>query len=245
VESGLHGRICKKKPLLSVRNIQRRLDWAIRHQNWSVEDWKKVLWSDEKKVELFNTKRRKHCRRRTNEPLRPDTIEKTVKHGGGHVMVWGCFLGSAVGNLKRIEGILEKNQMHQILIHHAVPSGKRLFGCGFWFQQDNDPKHTSIVCRNYLQGKVQTGEIKLLDWPAQSPDLNPIELLWDEVQRRLDKEGKPTSHDDLMEKIKHVWANIPASVLDKLVARMPAICKAVIAAKGGSFDEKIDVRKYK
>jgi transposase len=84
-----------------------------------------------------------------------------------------------------------------------------------------------------------------MDWPAQSPDLNPIELWWDEVQRRLDKEGKPTSEDDLFNKIKHVWDNIPSDTLNKLIDRMPRVCKAVIAAKGGSFDEIADVKRFK
>ena len=68
-------------------------------KHWKPEDWAKVLWTDEKKFELFNSKRRKYVRRKIREPLRPDTIQPTVKHGGSSVMVWGCFMGGSVSSL--------------------------------------------------------------------------------------------------------------------------------------------------
>ena len=74
--AGLDGHICVRKPLLSDTNKAKR--WAYRHRNWTYEQWKKVLWSDEKKFELFNSKRRQHCRRRKGEALRDDTIQATV-----------------------------------------------------------------------------------------------------------------------------------------------------------------------
>ena len=80
-KAGLIGRVCVKKPLLRAVNKVKRLEWARRHKNWRVEQWMKVLWTDEKKFELFNSKRRQYCRRRVGEPLRDDTIQATVKHG--------------------------------------------------------------------------------------------------------------------------------------------------------------------
>ncbi|XP_073528969.1 uncharacterized protein [Phyllobates terribilis] len=74
----------------------------------------------------------------------------TVKHGGGGMMVWGCFAGDTVGDLFKIEGILNQHGYHSILQWHAIPSGLRLVGPSFIFQQDNDPKHTSRLCKGYL-----------------------------------------------------------------------------------------------
>jgi hypothetical protein len=82
-------------------------------------------------------------------------------------------------------------------------------------------------------------------WTNESEFVMFNNKLWEEVQRRLNKEGKTTSPDDLWAKIQHVWNNIPPETLKKLVDRMPSTCKAVIKAKGGAFDEKTDVRKEK
>jgi transposase len=94
VSFGLFGRMASRKPLLRDANKIKRLAFAEKYQHWTPADWSKVLWSDEKKIELFNTKRRKYVRRKLREPLRNDTIQPTVKHGGGSLMVWDCFVGT-------------------------------------------------------------------------------------------------------------------------------------------------------
>ena len=107
-----------------------------------MEQWQRVLWSDEKKFELFNSKRRQYCRRMTGECLRDDTIQATVKHGGGSIMFWGCFGNSMVGDLKKITGLMTSDMYHQVLVYHAFPSGARIFNDNktWYFLQDNDFK---------------------------------------------------------------------------------------------------------
>lgn len=73
-------------------------------------------------------------------------------------------------------------------------------------------------------------------WPAQSPDLNPIELLWDELDRKIRIKG-PTSKTHLWQVLKEAWSEIQPETLEKLTNRMPRLCKAVIRAKGGFFEE--------
>ena len=243
---GLHGRVAKCVALLSEKNYGARLAWAYEHYDWKMEDWNQVLWTDESKFELFNSKRRKYVRMKANEAPTNETTQKTVKHGGGNVMIWGCFGNGQVGNIKRIQSTMDQHVYHSILTHHAIPSGRRIFGDGNWiFQQDNDPKHTSKKCSRYLENKVRTKKIKeVMDWPAQSPDLNPIELLWDEMDRSL-KDFKPSNKDELYEKLVEVWRNVSAKTLEKLVARMPYLCLSVIVAEGGHFDEKYEPRRIK
>ena len=242
--AGLFGHVCSRKPLLSTLNKLKRLLWAFQHRKWTVTQWKKILWSDEKKIELFNSKRRTYCRRMKNEPLRSDTIQGTVKHGGGSVMFWGCFGGVGMGDIHQITGIMKKEEYHQILIKHAMPSGSRLFGSGWTFQQDNHPKHKSRLCNEYLQKKADAGVIELMTWPPQSPDLSPIELLWDEVDRQVQSK-KPTSIAELTSIVKDTWKEIAEDVLEKLLARMPLLCQAVIDAEGGYFNEKLAPQKKK
>ena len=130
-KNGLHGRICCRKPLLRPANKVKRYDWARKYRHKPLAFWREVLWSDETKFELFNSKRRQVCRRKKGESLREDTIQPTVKHGGGSVMMWGCFMGGKAGDLHRVQGIMKKEQYHSILVHHAIPSGLRLGGLHF------------------------------------------------------------------------------------------------------------------
>lgn len=160
----------------------------------------------------------------------------SFKHGEGSVMIWGCFGGSAVADLVRIQGILRKEGYRDILESHVLPSGLRLIGQGFVFQHDNDPKHTSKMCTVFLKSKENKRMLKVMKWPPQSPDLNPIELLWDQLDRQIRK-SCPKSREDLWKKLLIEWQNITKPTLEKLVARMPRICRAVIKNRGGHFDE--------
>ncbi|KAL6484791.1 hypothetical protein MHYP_G00068360 [Metynnis hypsauchen] len=126
----------------------------------------------------------------------------TVKHGGGAVMVWGCFAGDTVGDLFKIEGTLNQHGYHSILQRHAIPSGLRLVGRSFIFQQDNDPKHTSRLCKGYLTKKESDGVLRQMTWPPQSPD--PIEMVWGELDRRVKAKG-PTSAKHLWELLQDCW----------------------------------------
>ena len=165
-----------------------------------------------------------------------ECLTPSVKHGGGNVMVWGCFGAAKVGDLYRVKGILNKEGYHSILQRHAIPSGQRLIGANFILQQDNDPKHTSKLCKNYLEQKQAAGILSVMEWPAQSPDLNPIELLWEQLDRMVRKKC-PSNQSNLWELLLEAWGAISPDYLNKLTARMPKVCNAVIAANGGFFDE--------
>lgn len=236
-EANLFGRIAVRKPLLRRANRIKRLQWAKQHQHWTVEDWKNVLWTDESKFEVFGQNRRFYVRRSKTEKLRPECLAPTVKHGGGSVMVWGCFSYAGVGDLVQIEGIMRKEQYRNILEQNAAPSGRRLIGDNFTFMQDNDPKHTALLCRNYLNALKTNNILQIMSWPAQSPDLNPIELLWDELDRQVRKVA-PTTKQHLWDILQQQWNSLPANTLIKLIERMPRIVRAVLKAKGGFFDEK-------
>jgi len=236
-EAGLHGRVAVRKPLLRRGNRQKRLEWARTHRQWTMENWKNVLWTDESKFEIFGQKRRIFVRRSKDEKFMRDCVLPTVKHGGGSVQIWGCFSYAGTGDLVKIVGIMKKEQYRNILEQHAVPSGIRLIGKNFIFMNDNDPKHTSRLCKTYLEDLQKKNILTLMSWPPQSPDLNPIELLWDELDRRVRKEA-PTSQQHLWEILQREWNNFEHETLTKLIERMPRIVCAVLNAKGGYFDEK-------
>lgn len=236
-DAGLFGRVAVRKPLLRPQNKKKRMQWALTHRDWTAEDFKKVLWTDESKFQIFGSKRRTYVRRSAEEKMLPVCVVPTVKHGGGSIMVWGCFSSRGTGDLVRINGIMKKEQYKQILQRNAVPSGLRLIGNGFFFQQDNDPKHSSKLCRGYLEGKEAKGILRNMVWPPQSPDLNPIELLWDELDRNV-RSCCPSSQEDMWKALQESWNQISSETIDKLIDRLPRLVKKVIKCKGGFFDEK-------
>jgi transposase-like protein len=87
----LYGRIAAKKPPLKNTNKKKRLVWAKKHEQWTLDRWISALWSDESKFEIFGSNRRVFVRRRVGERMISACVVPTVKHGGGGVMLWGCF----------------------------------------------------------------------------------------------------------------------------------------------------------
>jgi hypothetical protein len=78
-----------------------------------------------------------------------------VKHGGGSLQVWGCISANSFGDLVRINGLLNAEKYRQILIHHAIPSGRHLIGPKSILQHDNNHKHTAKVIKNFLECKEE------------------------------------------------------------------------------------------
>ena len=86
--------------------------------------------------------------------------------------VWWCG-GVLLVTLSVIQGTINQHGYHSILQRYAIPSGLRIVGLSFVFQQDNDPKPTSRLCTGYLTKKESGGVVHQMTWPPQSPDLNP------------------------------------------------------------------------
>ena len=130
--------------------------------------------------------------------------------------------------LHRIEGILVKEGYLNILENVMLPSADMtLMRENWYFQQDNDPKHTAHVVRDWMQDN----NIPLMDWPSQSPDLNPIENLWAILDKSC-KTRRPNNEVELFQILQDAWRALPVSLLDDLVSSMPRRCQAVIDAEG-------------
>lgn len=227
-----NGLVAAKKPYLRTGNKQKRLQYAKRHANWTADQWRNVLWSDESKFEMFGSNRRQYVRRRVGEKYIDACLQPSVKHGGGSVMVWGCMSADGVRDLVKIDGIMNAERYRQILIHHAVPSGKRLIGRNFTFQHDNDPKHTANIIKRYLEQKTADGTLTVLEWPPQSPDLNIIEAAWEHLDREKNKK-QPKSKEELWNVLQDAWNNMPQDYLRKLQESLPKRVAAVKRVKGG------------
>ena len=186
---GLRGCIGSRKPLISNRNEKKRLHWALEHADWSDELWSRILWSDESSFMLVPS-RRQTCWRKKGERYKKEHIVSTFKHGGGSIMVWGCMTVNGVGIIHRIEGTLDKEKYVDIMKNTVIPSGRALAGHDFVFQQDGATVHTAQVSMAWLK----ENDVQVLSWPPQSPDLNPIEHLWQFIKLKL-SDFKPRNKD--------------------------------------------------
>jgi DDE superfamily endonuclease len=222
----LNNRRPAKKPLIREKNRKARLGFARKYRYWISNNWAKVLLSDESKYKLFGSDGIRNMRRPEGKIMNVRYILSTVKHGGGNVMVWVCFTRNGVGPLHRVVGNMDQHMYKGIVENIILPHAKRKMGRDCIFQQDNDPNHTSGL----VKGAMAKKKIRLLEWPSQSLDLNPIEYLLEELDRRC-KGQKPKIQKHLFEMLKEECYNIPISALIKLVDSMPRRCEAVIAAK--------------
>jgi hypothetical protein len=222
----------KKKPKLTIAHRKKRLAFALKYKEWTVEDWKRVIWSDETKINRFGSDGRQWVWKKKGQGLIDREIQGTVKFGGGNVMVWGCMGWEGVGRLAEVEGRMDAKQYVAILEDHLLPSIEEsgIFDEEVIFQQDGDSKHTSILAQEWME----TNNITLLDWPAQSPDISPIEHLWVHLKARLNEYPTPSKGVwETWERAVEVWNNIGPEVCQNLIESVPRRLEAVIKAKGG------------
>ncbi|KAK3556132.1 hypothetical protein QTP70_005614 [Hemibagrus guttatus] len=212
-KNGLHGRVPRRKPLLSKKNMKARLSFPRKHLDdpqdfWSVSHY---VWH------------------KSNTAFQKKNIIPIVKYGGGSVMAWGCFAASGPGILAVINGTMNSAVYQKILKENVRPSVCDLKLKRTWvLQQDNDPKHTSKSTSEWLK----KNKMKTLEWPSQSPDLNPIEMLWHDLKKVVHAR-KPSNVAELQQFCKDEWAKIPPQRCNRFIASYGKRLIPVVAAKGG------------
>jgi len=235
-EKGLGAIVKPNKPNLSPKNVKNRLAWAVAHKNWTRDDWRRVVWTDETKVNRFGSDGNKYAWKRDDEPIQPRHVQKTVKHGGGSIKLWSCITYEGVGYIVKIDNTLDQHLYKDILEEDLMRTIEE-YGIekqAMIFQQDNDPKHTAASVKEWLSSQ----EFEVMEWPAQSPDLNPIENMWAILKNRLyrDYERPPKGMIEHWERIAETWYKITKEECQKVIDTMPDRCQQVIAKKGYWID---------
>ncbi|KAG0973982.1 hypothetical protein G6F29_012499 [Rhizopus arrhizus] len=158
-------------------------------------------------VNRFNSDGRTWAWIRSRESLKSHHVKMTVKHGGGSIMLWSAITYAGVGWMCKINVNMDKELYKEILedeLERTIEYGVNRLGFErhqVIFQHDNDPKHTSKAVKKYIQKQSYT----VLQWPAQSPDLNPTENMWSLLKRRLnDYETAPKGMNELYERVTKV-----------------------------------------
>lgn len=185
------------------------------------------MWSDETKVNLFGSDGKPQVRRPKNTAHDPKHTIKTIKHGGGNIMLWGCFSSTGVGPIYWVKGKMCATDYVNILNSIMLPYAEEEMPVKWEFQQDNDPKHSSKLAKKWFQDN----KVSLMEWPSQSPDLNPIEHLWGILKKRI-AGFKSKNKEDLWKKVESEWYAIDPSICSKLVDSMGRRCAEVLKNRG-------------
>lgn len=216
------------RPVLQRRHRVARLAWCRRHLRFTRRDWARILFSDESRFHLDSSDGRSRVYRRVGERFQDNCVVERRPFGGGSVMVWGGITANARTPLVVIDGNLTGARYRdEILQAHVIPFVQQHH---VTLQHDNARPHVARVVTDFLTQQ----NVDVLPWPAVSPDLSPIEHVWDEMQRRLRQlPNQPVTLAELSRALVRIWNGIPQAFFNNLVGSMRRRCNACITANGG------------
>ncbi|UYV78948.1 hypothetical protein LAZ67_17000439, partial [Cordylochernes scorpioides] len=237
VANGLHSCRPLRRLPLTPPNRRQRLEWCRARSTWMTE-WHRVVFSDESRFCLSSDSRRVRVWRRRGERSNPAAIVErpTVRQRG--IMVWGAIAYDSRSPLLRIQGTMTAQRyVDDVLRPVTLPYLQGVPNA--LYQQDNARPHTARISQQALQ------DVQMLPWPPYSPDLSPIEHVWDIIGRRLHALPQPRSEDELWQMVEREWRAIPQDAISILIDSLPrrvAACIAVrveLKARVGKWDPEV------
>ncbi|UYV83301.1 PRKCI [Cordylochernes scorpioides] len=223
VANGLHSCRPLRRLPLTPPNRRQRLEWCRARSTWMTE-WHRVVFSDESRFCLSSDSRRVRVWRRRGERSNPAAIVErpTVRQRG--IMVWGAIAYDSRSPLLRIQGTMTAQRyVDDVLRPVTLPYLQGVPNA--LYQQDNARPHTARISQQALQ------DVQMLPWPPYSPDLSPIEHVWDIIGRRLHALPQPRSEDELWQMVEREWRAIPQDAIRTLIDSLPRRVAACIAVR--------------
>jgi transposase/arsenate reductase-like glutaredoxin family protein len=220
---GLYARIAARKPLLTMMHKRKRLQWCKDYKSWTASEWEKVIFSDECRIQLHQSKpslvrRPRGCR--YNEKY----TQKTVCHREKSIVIWGAIKSNGERSLVLCNGNINATKYQSILQQGLFT----IYNNQEIFVHDNAPCHTARSTVDFLE---KYGVCTMNDWPAMSPDLNIIENMWAKLKRQLAQERINTL-GNLWPSVQRLFNEIPSEFIKKLFDSIPLRINYVLRNKG-------------
>jgi Transposase/DDE superfamily endonuclease len=233
IEAGLPGRVARHVFQLTDEHKRQRLSFAHGYERWTEEEWCRVLFADVKTFEGKGSHGQVWVRRPVGQAA---NAEYSVAHKPHPVAVpaWGCFSAKGPGYMAMFDGSLDAAGLRDIFRDYLLPTVKEHFGEGadWWLLHDNDPgRHKSQVLKTFMHNNY----VRPLDFPPYSPDLNPIENVWKEMDLRMASTQADTK-DELEDLVANTWATLTPDYCAGLARSMVKRIAQVIERNGAYTD---------
>jgi transposase len=219
-------RIAVKKPFISDTNRRNRIQWVRLRAEWGIAQWMRVLWADEMAVETCSINKRVHVWRRPREKFVTSCIAPIMKSGSVTIHFWGLIGWDGIRVFTEIpNGAMNGENYIHILERNLLPH----YNEENIYQHDNAPCHRSRIVQQWLE----QNNITVLPWPAQSPNLSPIENCWGIIKQQLGKMDLPNrNRQTIVNAMQHLWHNLTIEEVRKCIRSMPRRCQLVLEANG-------------
>ena len=191
---GMRARRPIKRPQLTLRHRHARFDWSHDHLGWTIRTWRRVHWSDESRFLLRPTDGRARVWRQRNTSFQDNHILGTTAFGGGGVTVWGCFSFDCKLDFYVLDGNLTGQKYRDnVLAPCVVPHFyNHALADRPMFMDNNARPHRARIVQHFLQQEA----VQTIPWPAMSPDMNPIEHVWDFIGRKINQRNPKCQNID-------------------------------------------------